>query len=290
MKPTKACVILLLTAGVILAGAAAAAGFEKKAYQMREDFGTEPLWDCYIQYYYYVPCPTYSWFWGISNEGKDTYGVFFKVGDVSTGSGLACDPIMCFSPEQFRVLDLAGYGTAYPGLFSVRFEMYCCDEDGCPIGAALIRTRTYDTSYGWNYIRAEPYSSLEDCATIFNPVMGHARFLITAVETGTDATYPAWGLDNVSDAYSAGCELHDMSSFPALYPRPLVGHYSTMHSGYYGENFEHCPPLWICDPADTTAGCGEYGFIELAWRVYLGCHGPSNAEPTTWGNIKSIYR
>ncbi len=290
MKRLKNAAILLVVFTILLAGATAAPGFEKKAYQMREDFGAEPLYDCYMQYYYYIPCPTYSWFWGISNEGPDTYGAFFKVGDVSMGTGQACDPYACFSPSELRILDFAGYGTAYPGLFSVVFEMYCCDEDGCPVGAALTRTRPYDTAYGWNFIEIYPYSSLEDCATIVNPVMGSARFLIIAVETGSDATYPAWGFDNVSDTYRAGCELHDMSSFPALFPRPQSSHYETMHTGLYGNDFEHCPPLWMCDPGDTSATCDEYGFIELAWRMYLICNGPSGAEPATWGSIKSMYR
>lgn len=290
MRAVIRATILLVTLTVLFAGASTVSGFDKKAFRMREDFGAEALYDCYIQYYYYMPCPTYSWFWGISNEGKDTYGVFFMVGDISMGSGQACDPLLCFSPYTLRVLDFAGYGTAYPGLFSVKFEMYCADEDGCPVGEALVRTRSYDTAYGWNYIDIEPYYSLEDCATSMNPVLGHARFLITAVETGSDATYPAWGFDNVSDSYNAGCELHDISCYPALYPRPSASHYPVMHSGYYGDIFEYCPPLWICDPGDTTAACNEYGFIELAWTMYLGCHGPSGAEPTTWGNIKSMYK
>jgi len=290
MRAVMGVIVLFLILTILLAGAATASGFEKKAYQMREDFGVEPLYDCYIQYYYYMPCPTYSWFWGIANEGPDTYGVFFKVGDVSTGNGQACDPVLCFSPLQFRILDFAGYGTAYPGLFSVEFAMYCSDEQGCPVGSALTRTRTYDTSYGWNYIEIDPYSSVVDCATSIDPVLGSAMFLITAVETGSDATYPAWGFDNISDTYDAGCELHDMSSFPGLYPRPVTSHYETMHSGFYGDDFEHCPPLWICDPGDTSTACDEFGFIELAWRVYLGCHGPSAAEPCTWGSLKSMYR
>ena len=122
MRAVIRATILLVTLTVLFAGASTVSGFDKKAFRMREDFGAEALYDCYIQYYYYMPCPTYSWFWGISNEGKDTYGVFFMVGDVSMGSGQACDPLLCFSPYTLRVLDFAGYGTAYPGLFSVKFE------------------------------------------------------------------------------------------------------------------------------------------------------------------------
>jgi len=290
MRAVTSATILFLILTIFLAGAATVSGFEKKAYQMREDFGAEPLYDCVMQYYYYLPCPTYSWFWGIANEGPDTYGAFFTVGDVSTGNGQACNPYMCFHLEQFRVLDFAGYGTAYPGLFSVVFDLYCCDDLGCPIGSAFWRSRSYDTAYGWNYILLDPAMSLASCAVNIDPVLNSVRFLITATETGSDATYPAWGFDNVSDSYNAGCELHDMSSFPGLYPRPASSHYETMHSGYYGDDFEHCPPLWMCDAGDTSAACDEYGFLELAWRVYLVCAGPSGTEPCTWGSIKSMYR
>ena len=63
-----------------------------------------------------------------------------------------------------------------------------------------------------------------------------------------------------------------------------------MHSGYYGQGFRYCPPRWFKDGRDTTPDAIEYGYVELAWRIYLTCSGPSGVEPTTWGNIKSMYR
>jgi hypothetical protein len=66
-----------------------------------------------------------------------------------------------------------------------------------------------------------------------------------------------------------------------------------IHTGYYGFSnggFEYCPPLWFCDGKDLSSDCSETGFIEALWRIYLGCTGPTADEPTTWGNIKSIYR
>ena len=82
--------------------------------------------------------------------------------------------------------------------------------------------------------------------------------------------------------------MHDVGCWPALYPRPTNGHYATMHSGYYGIGFEHCPPLWFLDGEDETPEGTLYGYVEFAWRLYIIC--AENAlEATTWGSIKSIY-
>ena len=84
--------------------------------------------------------------------------------------------------------------------------------------------------------------------------------------------------------------MHDIGCLPALYPRPHTGHYPTIHSGYYGVNFQYCPPLWFLDGRDQTDDGTEYGFIELAWRIYLSCGGPTAAETPAWSTIKALYR
>ena len=84
--------------------------------------------------------------------------------------------------------------------------------------------------------------------------------------------------------------MHDIGCLPALYPRPAISHYSTIHSGYYGTNFAYCPPLPIFDGRDTTRDGSQYGSIELLWTIYLDCGGPTSNEASTWGGIKSIYR
>ena len=80
--------------------------------------------------------------------------------------------------------------------------------------------------------------------------------------------------------------MHDNGCCPALYPRPQVSHYATMHSGDYGVDFANCPPYWFLDPADSVGNV--YGCVELAWRIYTWMH--VGAEPSTWGTIKSIYK
>jgi hypothetical protein len=89
-------------------------GIEKAEFKMRDDFGTEPLYDCMLNYYYYTPCPTLSWFWGIYGwDYGDIVGAWFQVGDLSMFTAQACDPTECHTLEQIRVLDFAGYGSIH---------------------------------------------------------------------------------------------------------------------------------------------------------------------------------
>lgn len=283
----KVCALLI----ALLLLASSAHAFETKAYTMRDDFRTDPLSDCYMNYYYYIPCPTYSWFWSFYGWSQgDVIGTCFSIGDLSTFTGAACDPQLCFRIDQLRVLDFAGYGTLYPGLFTVEFKIYCADEQGCPVGEAMWSSGPYETGFAWNYVPVVPPLCLPDCATQVDPVLSHPVVLVTATMVGTDCTYPSWGFDNISTPYTGACEFHDYSCLPALYPRPDAGHYETMHTGYYGPGFTYCPPLWFCDGLDTTPDCGRFGHVEAAWRVYLGCLGPCHNAPSTWGTIKGMYR
>jgi hypothetical protein len=288
----------LLTVLMVLGLAASGYGLEKKAIQLKEDFGTEPLYTCYMNYYYYIPCPTNSWFWAFSGwtQGQ-TIGEWFRIGDPSmgrTGSGcppyIGCDPcgLEDKSIERFRVLDFAGYGTTYPGLFTVRFDIWCCDAYGYPVGPDIWSSGPKELAVaGWNYIDIYPGlpADVYSCGGGF-PLHCYPTFLITATHIGTLATYPAWGFDDISKPVSLGCAMHDNGCCPALYPRPQVSHYTAMHSGDYGINWAQIPPTWFLDPGDTTGN--TFGFIELAWRVYLGFH--VGTEPSTWGTIKAIYK
>jgi hypothetical protein len=281
-------VCIALTVAILLATPAFA--FEKKSYTMRDDFGSEPVADCYMSYYYYVPCPTYSWFWGFYGWSQgDVIGTFFMMGDVSTFTGAPCDPMICFRPVHIRVLDFAGYGSIYPGLYTVEFDIYCADEQGCPVGHAVWSSGPYETGFAWNYVPVTGIC-LPMCAVQFDPMLSYVRMLVTATMVGTDCTYPQWGFDNISTPALGGCEFHDYSCLGALYPRPYSSHYETIHSGYYGPGLSYCPPRWFCDGRDTSPEFDQYGYVEAAWRIYMACEGPTSGEPSTWGNIKTMYR
>ncbi len=275
----------------ILVGSSALA-LEKQAYQMREHFETEPLEDvCALQYYYYIPCPTYSWFWAFTGwDVGDVIGQWFEIGDLSTGGFGICDPVQCHNLNQIRILDFAGYGTTHPGLFTIEFDIFCSDQYGCPVGPSLWNSGPRETGFAWNYFDIDPPVSICPCATDPGPPPSAPRVLVTATHVGPQGVYPAWGMDNISTGIEVGCIMHDLDCLPGLYPRPYVSHYPTMHSGYYGFDFEYCPPQWWKDGRDTTDDGSQYGFIELAWRLYVVCGGPTETRPTTWGDIKSMYR
>jgi hypothetical protein len=281
---------IVVTVLVVLCLGVCTGAAEKQAFRFKEDFGVESLQSCTLQYYYYVPCPTFSWFWGFYDwEVGDIIGQVFTVGDSPTGTNTACDPLDCHDLAGFSFIDFAGYGTVYPGMFTVEFEVYCCDETGCPVGPVLWNSGSYETISGWNDLVVVDPLVLTDCSTLPGP--STPRFLLVAVHTGSDCTYPQWGFDNISGPLGdpSGCSMHDIGCLPALYPRPTVSHYTEIHTGYYGIDFAICPPWGFLDGLDTTLDGSLYGFLELAWKISLACNGPG-IEPGTWGRLKSMYR
>ena len=280
---------------LLLVMATSALALEKKAYQMREDFGTAPLYDCALQYYYFIPCPTFSWFWAFTGwTPGEVIGHCFNIGDQGTGGWNFCDPSLCQTLEQIRVLDFAGYGTVYPTMFTFEFDVYCAPEHCCGTTAPFIhlwKSAPLVTHFGWNYFLADPGLCLTPCCLMPRPAC-EPSIVITATMTGSDATYPAWGFDNISTPVEGGCVLHDIGCLPAVYPRSPCGAVPPkVHSGYIGAYpFQYWPPLCFCDGSDTTPDCSQFGCIELAWRIYIVCAGYTPAATSTWGNIKSMYR
>lgn len=275
---------------LLFVGVTSAATLETAEFRISDDFGMEPLSDCQLNYYYYTPCPTYSWFWGFYGwDYGDIVGAWFQVGDLSMFTGQACDPADCHTLEMIRVLDFMGIGTMHGCAACVEFDVYCCDEYGCPIGPSLWNSGLVGLEYAWNYLPVDPPISICGCSVNSGSPPSAPRVLLTATHVG-DYPYPQWGCDNISTAVEVGCEFHEYSCLPAIYPRPYNSYYPTIHSGFYGQDFEYCPPQWWADERDTTPDATLYGYIELAWRIYLVCSGPTQVEPASWGNIKSMYR
>ena len=272
---------------------------EGRAYKMREDLGFEPLIDGALQYFYYAPCPQpeYYWFWAFIGdlghwENGTAVGAWFEVGDLSMAYFDVCDPTQCHTLERVRVLDFQGVG-GYPGFFRCRLDIYCCDEYGCPVGPSLWSQQCW-TWFAWNYFDIDPPLCLTGCSADPGPPASRPRILVTMTHDGFSYGYPeinynTWGADAISLLIEEGCVMHDESCLPVLYPRPYNSHYNTIHSGYYGQDFEYCPPQWFRDQNDSTPDASEYGFVELCWRIYLGCSGPTAGQPATWSSIKSMY-
>jgi hypothetical protein len=283
---------IMLSVVLLFVLALPAAAVEKEAFQLRDDYSMEPLYDCALQYYYYIPCPTYSWFWAYTGwDPGDILGQWFQIGDLSMGGWPSCSPVNCHMLETIRVLDFAGYGSVHPGLFTFEIDVYCADEYGCPVGPSLWNSGYRETHFAWNYFDVDPPVSICPCAVDPGPPPSGPRILVTVTHVGTQGVYPAWGLDNISTPLEQACDMHDYGCQPALYPRPYSSHYATMRSGYYGNGaFDYCPPQWFLDGRDTTPDGTQFGFIELAWRIYVICSGPTETTPTTWGDIKTLYR
>jgi hypothetical protein len=281
-----------LVIALVLVLATSAFGLEKKAYQMREDFGMEPQYVSALQFYYYIPCPTYSWFWAYTGwDPGDIIGMGFPIGEEGTGGWPVVDPLDCQHIDQLRVLDFAGYGTAYPGLFTIEFDLWCWNPDYPDMHMWLWNSGPWETGFAWNYIPVDP--AVELCLCPWGGTHGHHLgpvVVLTATHTGTNGIYPAWGMDNISTSVEVACIMHDLGCLPAVYPRGAPG-LGGVHGGYFGNGgFTYNPPLGFLDGRDTTPDGTQFGFIELAWRLYIGCYGPTSTEPSTWGNIKSMYR
>ncbi|MFH1312212.1 MAG: hypothetical protein ABIJ00_03205 [Candidatus Eisenbacteria bacterium] len=270
--------------------------FEVKPYLMSEDFGNEPRYDCALQYYYFIPCPAYSWFWGVYGwEPGDMLGAHFRIGDVGTGGFDPCDPLDCVVLEHIRVLDFAGYGTYYPGLFTIEMGVWCSDMSQNPL-LPLWDSGPVETAFGWDYIAVNEGDGIEvyDC---FESDPEYPGIIVTMTFIGVEGRYPAVGFDNVGTSVETGCEMHDIGCLPAVYPRACAGgDGAPVRSGYVGNcSFEYWPPRGIPDGKHANRGClSWYGFSEAAWRIYLHCWGPcmspAATPPTSWGGIKNLYR
>jgi hypothetical protein len=265
---------------------------EVKPYQFRDD--NEPMYDCALQYYYYIPCPTYSWFWGYSGwEPGDVLGASFTIGDQGTGGFPPGDIYNCDWLEGIQVLDLSGCGVYYPGLFTIELDVYCADERGRPCDH-LWNSGPLETDLGWNYFFVDPPVHLfPSCQDYYQ----HPSIVVTMTFTGKEGGYPVIGFDNIGTAVDAGCLMHDYGCYPAHYPRSWVGgDQPRVHSGYVGSYaFEYWPPLALPDGMHAGGGIpATYGYAEAAWRAYVLCEGwtkcPEGVRPTSWGGIKDLYK
>jgi hypothetical protein len=267
---------------------------EVRPYQMEDDFDNGLLYDLGLQYYYYIPCPTYSWFWGYSGwEPGDVLGASFTIGDTPTGPFVPGCPYSCDLLDFICVLDLAGYGQIYPGFFTIEMDCYCSDESGNP-AQHIWNSGPLETAFGWNYFLVSPGIQLDQ---VCQDYVQHPTIIVTMTFTGTEGAYPAVGFDNIGTAVEAACQMHEYACLPVSYPRGWAGGDDPrVHSGYVGRYaFEYWPPLALPDGM-CSGGYPPvpYGCVEAAWRLYLGCWGPTESPaaeaPASWGEIKSLYR
>jgi hypothetical protein len=279
----------------VLPAVASAFGIVDGPHSLESDPGPGSLSDCALAYYYHIPWDTYGYYWAWQTyEPGAMIGAWFEVGDLSIHGYEVCDPTQCHTLEEFCILDFTDVVSPSCARYGqVEFNIYCADETGCPLGPSLWSSGSMDVTQAdhYVYVPVDPAISICGCAVDPGPPPSAPRILITATHIAPYCGHPRWGVDLIGAAVEEGIEMHDYGCLPALYPRPNVSYYETMHSGYYGVGgFEHCPPLWLKDKSDTTPDGSLYGYCELAWTLFLSCHGPTDVSPTSWGSIKAMYR
>jgi hypothetical protein len=291
----RLCIVLAL----VLVLATSAFALEARQYQLKQDFGTDPLYDCQLRYFYYIPCPTSSSFWGYYGWlPGDIIGQCFNIGDQGTNAYPPCDPSLAHTLEQMVFIEFTGLPATYPGLYTVEFDLYCAGEVCCgpqePV-LHLWNSGPYECVYAWNYLDVDPPLCLTPdivCCTEPMPTCAPS-VVVTATHTGTDGIYPVWGFDNISSAIGNGCVMHDAGCLPIVYPRTPCGWGSgqEVHSGFIGAYpFEYWPPAAFPDANDTTPyPYTLYGCIEWALQIRLLNTGFTAVETSTWGSIKSMY-
>ena len=82
---------------VALVSASPGLAVEQTIAQLSEPPGSHLSTECHLNYHYYVPCPTKSYFWSWHGwDYGDILGQFFLIGDQSMGSDpIPCDPTIC---------------------------------------------------------------------------------------------------------------------------------------------------------------------------------------------------
>jgi hypothetical protein len=196
---------------------------------------------------------------------------------------------------SIAVLDFAGYGSVYPGLFTVEMDVYCADETPDPL-SHLWNSGPIETHFGWNYLEVDPPVYVWPCWDYEEWPPAAPAIVVTMTFVGSEGGYPMIAFDNIGTAVEVGCLMHDYGCLPALYPRSRMGGDDpSIHSGYVGKYaFEHWPPLPFPDGIFTDPwGSGCFGFVELAWQIYfplVPMRTPEGIQPASWSSIKSLYR
>jgi hypothetical protein len=171
-------------------------------------------------------------------------------------------------------------------------NVHRADASGKPLHR-LWDSGPLETGFGWNYIEVVPPYGL-DLGECFEDDPASLGFIVTMEFVGTLGGFPRIGFDNIGTAVDVGCLMHDSGCLPAHWPKTwLGGGDPRVHSGYVGDyRFQYWPPLAIPDAMFFPDDCT--GSVDLAWRVYLDCHGPGltpqSPFPTSWGGIKNLYK
>jgi hypothetical protein len=226
-------------------------------------------------YYNYCSGWMHPWYWYCFSEFgfcDHRYGTCFDLADC---------------PEDCRILEDVWWACqAYGGYNYVDIEIYCADEDDCPLGPPLAGIYDYevdDGGYPWEHV---DFGGLPLCGCT-----GTSRFIVMIVQDAGHIVWPYADLNyrNLDD----GCE----SEWRC-----------TGHSFVYQGTVSYCnaygvpAPLW---GSWAGAACTEYPAVPPSchnyhydtgfyaeWLIdcYISCQGPTQTENRSWSEVKALYR
>jgi hypothetical protein len=226
---------------------------------------------------YYNWCSGSVWLWmGYCNDAfcghSPQYATCFDLADC---------------PPQCRNLEYVCWAArAWYNYSQVDVEVYCADENACPVGAPIGGIYDYELQrlYFWHcfYFGGLPLCQCEATGGRFVVVISHGPY--EWIDVYSDAN---------SENIEAGCESEWRCSGHSYVYRNVVT-YCDVH-GAPG-------PLWV-EGADygctnfpaIPPGCHDYvcdtGFYaEWLIKCYISCQGPTQTEKTTWSGVKAMYK
>jgi hypothetical protein len=242
-----------------------------RQYSERQD-------QCHLMYYNF--CSGWVWNW----MGY-CYGWF---GDaVQIAYGTCFDLADC--PANCRHLDDVWFACKafdYWGVLDI--EIYCADQNGCPIGGPLAGIYDYSPPYmsHWQHFA---FGGLPVCQC---DEAGTGKFIVMV----TDHT-SGYYIDTCSDLnhrnMGAGCEEEWRCAGHSYVYRNVVS---------YCDVYGAPGPLWVAgaDHGCTNypsipPGCHDYlwdtgYFTEWLIDCYISCLGPTATEKGSWSEVKRLYR
>jgi len=275
MKRIPAVALLVM---LVLAVAAATAGPVLQYCEVPER-GSVERQDEYLLGYYNLCSGFGTWLWGWDGYCQASflryppqYGTCFDLAD---------------SPGECRHLeDVWWVGRSFYHYDTVDVEIFCADENACPVGAPLAGIYDCSVVYHSPSWHRFDFGGLPLCGCD----AGAGRFIVMISHNGEET-------ESFSDAnhknIEAGCEYEWRCSGHSYVYRSYVS-----YCDVYGEP----GPLWIAGPdygctnvPAVPPGCHDHDYSTgyyTEWLIdcYVSCNGPTRTEPTSWSEVKSLYR
>jgi hypothetical protein len=197
---------------------------------------------------YYNLCSGWLWVWSGWEPG-DEVGVVF---DLPADCGALPNEV-CTNTEFWWYWRYTSPGWGY----TITFNLYRVDEDGCKVGASLATIAGYDPS-GAHYPGPLVFPEVVDLT---------GRVAIAA--TWDKGTLPHLATDNNAKNLAA----------PVLCPGYSP---SPVHSFFYGgPSAPYCPPLDFQD---------SHGPVQILMDASFECHPGTGTAESSWSAVKTLFR